>query len=95
MSQIIEDLVEKIAREKILREEEKLIRNLMETMEWSAEQAMSAMKISEMDKVILLPRLTVVEDSFYAECNIEYLKKVVDDIESGKANLSEHQLIED
>ena len=34
-------------------------------------------------------------DPFYAECNIEYLKKVINEIENGKAVLVEHELIED
>ncbi|MBD5531294.1 MAG: type II toxin-antitoxin system RelB/DinJ family antitoxin [Lachnospiraceae bacterium] len=34
-------------------------------------------------------------DPFYSESNMSYLKKVVDDIESGKSVLSEHELLED
>lgn len=34
-------------------------------------------------------------DPFYSESNMSYLKKVVDDIESGKVVLAEHELIED
>lgn len=34
-------------------------------------------------------------DPFYSESNMTYLKKVVEDIESGKAVLAEHELIED
>ncbi len=34
-------------------------------------------------------------DPFYSEKNMVYLKKVVEDIESGKAVLAEHELIED
>lgn len=34
-------------------------------------------------------------DPFYSESNMLYLKKVVEDIESGKAVLAEHELIED
>lgn len=33
------------------------VRNLMESMKWSAEQAMSAMKVSEADKAMLLKKL--------------------------------------
>ena len=33
------------------------IKNLMESMKWSAEQAMTAMKISDSDKSILLKQL--------------------------------------
>jgi len=35
----------------------KSIKNLMESMKWSAEQAMAAMKISEADKAMLLKEL--------------------------------------
>lgn len=34
-------------------------------------------------------------DPFYSESNMTYLKRVVEDIESGKAVLAEHELIED
>ena len=34
-------------------------------------------------------------DPFYSESNMTYLKKVVENIESGKAVLVEHELIED
>ena len=34
-------------------------------------------------------------DPFYSESNMAYLKKVIEDIESGKAVLAEHELIED
>lgn len=34
-------------------------------------------------------------DPFYSESNMAYLKRVVADIESGKAVLTEHELIEE
>lgn len=34
-------------------------------------------------------------DSFYSDNNIKYLEKVIRDIESGKAVLVEHELIEE
>lgn len=34
-------------------------------------------------------------DPFYSESNMKYLEKVVADIETGKANLVEHNLIEE
>lgn len=34
-------------------------------------------------------------DPFYSEGNMAYLKKVIDNIETGKAVLVEHELIED
>ena len=37
----------------------------------------------------------VSADPFYAESNVKYLRRVISDIESGKAVLKEHELIED
>lgn len=37
----------------------------------------------------------VTADPFYSESNMRYLRKVVADIESGKAKLTEHELIEE
>lgn len=37
----------------------------------------------------------VSADPFYLESNMAYLKNVVDDIETGKSILVEHELIED
>ncbi len=34
-------------------------------------------------------------DPFYSDANMNYLKKVISEIESGKSNLQEHELIED
>ena len=34
-------------------------------------------------------------DPFYSESNIKYLEQVIADIESGKAKLQEHKLIEE
>lgn len=34
-------------------------------------------------------------DPFYSETNMRYLKKIITEIESEKANLAEHELIED
>ena len=34
-------------------------------------------------------------DNFYSEENMKYLEKVINDIESGKSKLVEHELIED
>lgn len=53
MCQVFEDLAEK----RVLDEKVNLIKNLMETMKWTAEQAMEAMKISETDKKLLASRL--------------------------------------
>ena len=56
MCQVFEDLAEKRADEKVLDEKAKLVKNLMETMKLTAEQAMEAMKIPETDKEILATR---------------------------------------
>ncbi len=37
----------------------------------------------------------ITADPFYSESNMKYLEKVVADIESGRARLAEHDLIED
>lgn len=34
-------------------------------------------------------------DPFYSESNIKYLEKVISEIDSGKAKLEEHELIEE
>lgn len=34
-------------------------------------------------------------DSFYSDANMDYLRRIVSEIESGKANLEEHELIEE
>lgn len=34
-------------------------------------------------------------DPFYSDANLSYLKKVISDIESGKAELHKHELIEE
>ena len=37
----------------------------------------------------------ITADPFYSESNMRYLEKVITDIESGKAKLVEHDLIEE
>lgn len=39
--------------------------------------------------------ITADPDPFYSESNMAYLRKVISDIETGKAVLVEHDLIED
>lgn len=34
-------------------------------------------------------------DPFYSDANMNYLKRVISEIDSGKSNLQEHELIED
>lgn len=52
MCKEVEELAEKWAEESRLDD----IRNLMESMQWTVEQAMDALRISEEDRVILLKR---------------------------------------
>ena len=51
------EAIEKYADRKALDKQIELIKNLMESMKWSAEQAMTAMQISDTDKTILLKKL--------------------------------------
>ena len=37
----------------------------------------------------------ITADPFYSESNMKYLEKIITDIESGKAKLVEHDLIEE
>lgn len=37
----------------------------------------------------------ITADPFYSESNMKYLEKVISEIETGKANLVEHELVED
>ena len=61
MSEIVERYAEKYAEQKVesarLNNLLEIVRNLMESMKWTAEQAMEAMKISESDKELLMSRL--------------------------------------
>ncbi len=36
----------------------------------------------------------ITADPFYSEKNMKHLEKIIDDIESGRAKLTEHELIE-
>ena len=37
----------------------------------------------------------VSADPFYSEANIKYLEGIINDIQAGKANFAEHELLED
>ena len=37
----------------------------------------------------------ITTDPFYSESNMKYLRRVIAEIESGRAKLTEHELIED
>ena len=51
------EAVEKYADRKMLDKQIELIKNLMDSMKWSAEQAMTAMKVSDADRAMLLKEL--------------------------------------
>ena len=51
------EAVEKYGDKRVLDKQIEMIKNLMESMKWTAEQAMSAMQISDKDKNILMKRL--------------------------------------
>lgn len=51
------EAVERYADKKASDKQIEMIKNLMESMKWSTEQAMSAMQISDKDKSVLLKRL--------------------------------------
>ncbi len=51
------DYAEEYADRKMLDKQEEMIKNLMESMKWSAEQAMTAMKVSDADRAMLLEKL--------------------------------------
>ena len=48
---------EQYADRKALDKQTEMIQNLMESMKWTAEQAMAALKISDKEKVVLLEKL--------------------------------------
>ena len=51
------EAVERYAERKRIDALYETLMNLMETMKWTAEQAMEAMKVSETDKKLPIPRL--------------------------------------
>ena len=69
MCQIFEDLEKKRANERAeeLREETRIetlfnsIKSLMKSMKWTAEQAMTAMNVSENDEMLLKTRFQVIQ----------------------------------
>ena len=54
---LAEKLAEKLVEKRVLDEKINIIRNLMESAKWTAEQAMEAMKIPEKDKELLMSKL--------------------------------------
>lgn len=55
MCEAVENYAENVRLNSLLE----FIKNLMESMKWSAEQAMAAMQISDADKTILLKQLGI------------------------------------
>lgn len=78
------------------RMDEELKRNMEETCKELGMSMSTAFTIfaRKMTREKRIP-FDVSIDSFYSDCNMAYLKKVIADIESGKAVLTEHNLIED
>ncbi len=78
------------------RMDEELKRNMEETCKELGLSMTAAFTIfaAKMTKEKRIP-FDVTPDPFYSESNMAYLEKVIDDIESGKAVLAEHELIED
>lgn len=78
------------------RMDEELKRNMEETCKDLGLSMTAAFTIfaKKMTREKRIP-FDVSIDPFYSESNMMYLKKVVEDIESGKAVLAEHELIED
>lgn len=78
------------------RMDEELKRNMEETCRELGLSMTTAFTIfaKKMTREKRIP-FDVSVDPFYSDSNMTYLKKVVDDIESGKAVLKEHGLIEE
>lgn len=51
--------------------------------------------MNNIDNVLTKSLYMTSSDSFYSEENINYLKQVISDIDTGKAKLQEHDLIEE
>ena len=51
------EAIEKYAHGKRIDALYEVVKNLMETMKWTAEQVMEVMKVSETNKKLLFPRL--------------------------------------
>ena len=75
--------------EKIKKEMEKICREM--GMSMTTAFTIFATKVTK-EKGI---PFEITADPFYSESNMKYLEKVIADIESGKAKLVEHDLIEE
>ena len=75
--------------EKIKKEREKICREM--GMSMTTAFTIFATKVTKEKRI----PFEITADPFYSESNMKYLEKVIADIESGKAKLVEHDLIEE
>jgi addiction module antitoxin, relB/dinJ family len=75
--------------EKIKKEMEKTCREM--GMSMTTAFTIFATKVTKEKRI----PFEITADPFYSESNMKYLEKVIADIESGKAKLVEHDLIEE
>ena len=75
--------------EKIKKEMEKICREM--GMSMTTAFTIFATKVTKEKRI----PFEITEDPFYSESNMRHLEKVIADIESGKAKLVEHDLIEE
>ena len=75
--------------EKIKKEMEKICREMGMSMTTAF-----TIFVTKVTKERRIP-FEITADPFYSESNMKYLEKVIADIESGKAKLVEHDLIEE
>ena len=75
--------------ENIKREMEKVCREM--GMSMTTAFTIFATKVTKERRI----PFEITADPFYSESNMKYLEKVIADIESGKAKLVEHDLIEE
>ena len=75
--------------EKIKKEMEKICREM--GMSMTTAFTIFATKVTKERRI----PFEITADPFYSESNMKYLEKVIADIESGKAKLIEHELIEE
>ena len=75
--------------EKIKKEMEKICREM--GMSMTTAFTIFATKVTKEKRI----PFEITADPFYSEGNMKYLEKVITDIESGKAKLVKHDLIEE
>ena len=75
--------------EKIKKEMEKICREM--GMSMTTAFTIFATKVTKEKRI----PFEITADPFYSESNMKYLEKIITNIESGKAKLVEHDLIEE